>query len=146
MTDWLRVRSDPIEAVETGVATTDTEWGQAFTGAATWDRIEYPVAQVIPEETVRQDGTNWRHEIGVALYFDRGRMDTELGSSEYVGTVLGAVADTIESVLTELEETPKVTDYHPARIEDYAGEYENTALLLVNIRFEVLSIVDPGTF
>jgi hypothetical protein len=100
----------------------------------------------MPQSTSRADATNWQHSIFVNLYYDRGTYDTELGDSEYVETVLHDVDAVLTSVLDELGSLPKVTNYHPSRIEDYAGELDNVSVLMVSIELECMTAVDPGTF
>lgn len=146
MVDWFDIRKDPIEAVEHGVDAADYHFDSSHTGPVSFGRISYPVAEVLPQETTRQDATNWIHRIDVNLYFDRGNDDTDLGASTYVEEYLHATAAVIDAVLGSLSDVPKATNYHPTRIEDYAGELDGTSLLLINIRFEVMTAVDPGTF
>jgi hypothetical protein len=140
MADWLSIRADPIEAVEHGVAQADTFFASRHTGPVTFEKIEYPAAEVLPDETSRADATNWSHGIMVNLYFER---DREL---DYVDDVLHAVADVIENVHAELETLPTTNNWYPESIQDFAGELDNTALLLVMIRFRITTAVDPGSF
>jgi len=68
------------------------------------------------------------------------RRDRDL---DYIEDILHPVAGVIEETLSALEATPQTTDYHPSSIQDYAGELDDTKVLLVMIRFEVLTSVDP---
>jgi hypothetical protein len=140
MVDWLSVRADPIEAVEHGVEAESDLFRSMHTGPRSFDRIDYPLAEVLPEETNRLDATNWSHAVRVNLYFERGR------DLDYVEDVLHPVAGVLDSVLTSLGDTECTNNYYPETIEDYAGELDNTKLLLVSIRFRVTTLVDPGTF
>jgi hypothetical protein len=138
--DWLAVRKKPIEAVEHGVAEASDHFRSTHTGPRTFDRIDYPVAEVLPDSTERADATNWRHRIVVNLYFERGR---EL---DYIEDVLHPTAAILDEVLGALGEVECITDYHPASIQDFAGELDNTSLLLVSIQFEMRTLIDPGEF
>jgi len=140
MTDWLTIRKDPIEAVEHGVAESPATFAHQHLGPVAFDRMDYPAAEVLPDSTERADATNWDHDILVNLYFERGR---EL---DYVADILHPVAGTIECVLTALGDVPRATNYYPVTVNDYAGELDNTSLLLVMIRFRITTQVDPGTF
>jgi hypothetical protein len=139
MTDWLTVRRGPIEAIEAGVNTAG-DFASTHTGPRTFDRIDYPVAEILPQQTTRQDATNWQHSVFVNLYFRRDR------GLEYIDDVLVPWASMVDAVLLELDDTPKTTDYHPNRVEDFAGELDNTQLLLVLTEFQITTAVDPGTF
>lgn len=140
MVDWLRIRKDPIEAVEHGVAQSDSFFESIHTGPVTFDRVDYPLAEVLPDATERADATNWTHSIMVNLYFER---DREL---DYIEDVLHPVADVLDNVLAELDTLAEVTNYYPESIQDFAGELDNTSLLLVMIRVRCMTAIDPGEF
>jgi len=142
MVDWLTVRKKPIEAVEHGVnvAADGDLFNSTHTGPRTFDRIEYPVAEVLPDETTRSGPTNWDHSIFANLYFERGR------EMDYVDDVLHPTAEVVEQVLAELATVECVTNYYPEFIQDFAGELDNTSVLLVSIRFRATSQIDPADF
>jgi hypothetical protein len=94
----------------------------------------------LPDSTERADATNWRHRIVVNLYFERGR------EMDYIDDVLHPTAAVLDEVLGALGEVECITDYHPASIQDFAGELDNTSLLLVSIQFEMRTLIDPGEF
>jgi hypothetical protein len=137
MADWLKIRADPIEAVEHGVDAADDHFATTDTGPVSFDRIDYPFAQVYPESTQRADATNWRHRIVVNLFFERDR------GLDYVSEVLRPTAAVIDATLVAMQATDCITNYHPTSVEDYAGELNNTGLLLVTITFECVTQVDP---
>ena len=139
-TDWLQIRREPIEAVEHGVAQASDHFRSTHTGPRTFDRIDYPVAEVLPDSTERADATNWRHRIVVNLYFERGR------DMDYIEDVLHPTAAILDEVLGALGEVECITDYAPQSIQDFAGELDNTSLLLVSIQFEMKTLIDPGEF
>lgn len=134
--DWLRVRSDPIEAIEHGVNENSDLFETIYTGPITEDAMRYPVAEVLPENTSRADGNEFDHQIRVNLYFERGR------DMDYVEDILHPVAGVVDECLAALSATPSVVTYVPGLIEDYAGELDNTYILLVSIRFDVTTLVD----
>lgn len=140
MVNWLDVRAAPIEAVEHGVAEADEHFRSTHTGPRTFDRIDYPVAEVLPDETARADSTNWEHSIYVNLYFERSR------GLEYVADVLHPTAAVLDECLAALSDVECITNYYPESVQDFAGELDNTSVLLVSIRFRCQSLVDPGDF
>lgn len=140
MVDWYQVRAAPIEAVQHGVDAADAHFELTYTGPRTYDRIDYPAAEVLPESTERQDGTNWRHRVITNLYFERDR------DLDYLEDVLHPTAAVLDETLSALSDVECVTDYHPSSIQDFAGELDNTSVLLVMIRFEALSQIDPAEF
>jgi hypothetical protein len=140
MVDWLAVRANPIEAVEHGVQESASLFEHVHIGPRSFDRIDYPAAEVLPESTERTDATNWQHTIVTNLYFERGR------GLDYVDDILHPTAAVLDNVLAALSELPRVNNYYPASIEDFAGQLDNTQLLLVSIRFQCVTQVDPGDF
>lgn len=133
--DWLAVRADPIEAVEHGVDATDT-FDSIQVGPRTFDRISYPAAEVLPQETTRTSGNDFSHTIFTNLYFERSR------DVDYIEDILHAVADVIGETMTALAATESAISFVPAGVEDYAGQLDNTQVLLVSIRWEVTTTVD----
>lgn len=129
--DWLAVRRDPIEAVEHGVRETADHFETIMIGPRSWDRIEYPVAEVLPQATNRQSGNQFQHTIFANLYFRRSR------DHDYVGDVLHRIAAVVTNVLQACAETDTIGTYVPAAIEDYAGELDGTSVFLVSVRFEI---------
>lgn len=133
--DWLAVRADPIEAVEHGVRQVDA-LETSHVGPVTYDRMDYPVGEVLPQSTSRTDGNEFTHTIYTNLYFERGR------DMDYVEDILHPVAATVAEVLDTLSDTESVVSYIPQTIEDFAGELDNTLVLLVSIQFEITTLVD----
>jgi len=133
--DWLAVRSDPIEAVEHGVRQVDAI-DTAYVGPVTRDRLDYPAGEILPQSTTRSDGNEFTHSIYANLYFERGK------DMDYIEDVLHPVAWCIDEVLSALADTDSVITYVPSSVEDFAGELDNTLVLLVAIQFEVTTLVD----
>ena len=140
MVDWLKVRREPIEAVQHGVGEVDNLFGSVHTGPRSFDRIDYPAAEVLPDETARADAQNWEHSIYVNLYFERTR------SLDYIEDVLHPTAAVLDEVLASLSAVGCITNYHPQSIQDFAGELDNTSVLLVSIQFRAQSLIDPADF
>jgi len=133
--DWLNVRLPPIEAVQHGVAATD-HFATEYTGPRTFDAIDYPAAQVYPVETSRTDGNIFTHRIEANLVFERTR------GYDYLDDVLHPMADVISECMSALANTGTVIAYYPNAIEDFAGELDNTGVVIIRIEFQVTTDVD----
>jgi hypothetical protein len=133
--DWLKIRADPIRAIEHGVAEASAI-NETHTGPVTYDAMEYPVGEVLPQSTTQSDGNEFTHRIFANLYFERERRQ------DYVDDILHPVADVIDESLAALSAETSVIRYVPTSIEDYAGELDNTLVLLVSIEFTVTTAVD----
>jgi len=129
--DWLRVRADPIEAVEHGVRENADLFESVWVGPTNYNRIDYPAAEVLPQSTNREGGNQFSHTVFCNLYFERGR---EL---DYVDDVLHTVAGVVTDVLQTCAETDTIGTYVPAEIQDFSGELDGTSLFLLSIRFEI---------
>lgn len=134
--DWLSVRAAPLEAVEHGVAANDDVFETTYTGPKTWDRMDYPVAEVMPQDTTRSAGNEFSHTLMTNLYFERGR------ETDYIDDVLHPVAGVIDDTLSALSDTECVLTYVPTSIEDFAGEVGDSLVILVSITWEVTTLVD----
>lgn len=136
MVDWLEVRAAPLRAVEHGAELNDGTFETVYTGPKTWDRMDYPVAEVLPQDSARTGGNEWTHTLMTNLYFERGR------DTDYVEDVLHPVAAVIEDTLAALSATECVVSYVPQSIEDFAGEVSDSLVILVSITWEVTTQVD----
>lgn len=136
--DWYAVRADPIEAIQHGVdATADAgHLETTHTGPRTFGRIDYPVGEVLPQESARTDGNEFRHTVYANLYIERSR------EMDYLADVLHPTAAVISESMSALSNTKSVVSYVPASVEDFAGQLDDTLLLLVTIRFEVSTLHD----
>jgi len=134
--DWLDIRGPPIEACEHGVRENAPHFNSVFVGPRTFDRIEYPSAMVLPENTSRTGGNEFTHRVDTVLYFERTR------GYDYVDDILHPVAAVISDTLTALRNTECVITYMPAVVEDYAGELDGTSVLMVRVQFEISTVRD----
>jgi hypothetical protein len=132
--DWYDIRAPPIEACQHGVAVADVSEVN-YTGPRTFENIDYPAGEVLPQQTSRTAGNEFQHDIFVNLYFERGR------DTEYLD-VLHHVSSVISEVMGALSNTEDVISFVPAVIEDFAGELDDTLILLVSTRFEITTVVE----
>ena len=139
MTDWYTRLAAPIEAVAHGVEQVPT-FETTYVGPTTFSNMRYPVAEVLPDDTTRTGPTDWTHTIVCNLYFERSR------DTDYLGDVLHPVAAVLDEALAALSTVECITNYHPASIQDFAGELDDTKLLLVSIQFEATTQLNPGEF
>lgn len=135
MVNWFDVRAPPIRAIEHGVRESGV-FNTEYVGPKTWERIDYPVGEVMPQSTSHTGGNEFTHSVFANLYFERSR------DTDYVDDVLHPVAAVIEESLAALSNTESVVAYRAQSVEDFAGELDDTLILLVSIEFEVTTLVD----
>jgi len=133
--DWLAVRQPPIEAIEDGIAATD-HYATTYTGPRTFERIDYPAAQTYPVRTTRSQGNEFTHRIEANLIFERTR------GYDYHDDVLAPTAVTITECMAQLAATDSVVSFIPSEIEDYAGEMNNSGVVVVKVAFDVTTVHD----
>lgn len=134
--DWFTVRAPPIDVCEHGVRENSNVFDTIFVGPRTWDRITYPSAMVLPESTTRSGGNDFEHRVDVVMYFERTR------DYDYLEDVMHPVASVIRDTLEAARATEEIVSFIPAVVEDYAGEMDNTQVLLVRVQFEFMTLVD----
>jgi len=134
MNQFYESRKNVIEAVEHGASTIERLNGP-HVGPTTFDRIDYPQVQVLPESMDQQSGNEYTNYIRLNCFFQRKRGTTYLEQLEAALDALGAALD-------ELSTVDCVLSYFPTTIEDFAGEQDNTALLLISIRIQVGTLID----
>lgn len=140
MVDWLDTLSAPVEAIEHGIDATEWEFRHESTGPLSFAEIDYPAAQVLPEELARTNATDYQHSVLANLYFEFDR------STKFVDDILHPVDGVLDESLAALDSVNCITDYHPNRIEFFAGQPNNSLLLAVSIRFFATTLVDPAAF
>jgi len=140
MTDWNARLSEPLAAAEHGIAAADEFFGSVHDGPLNFDRIDYPAAQTYLENFERADGTSWTLGVSTTLYFEWSR-DTATRED-----VLHPLAAVIEQTLSAFADVECITDYHPARIDFFAGEPQQALVLAVSVQFRVRVLLDPATF
>jgi hypothetical protein len=124
-----------IEAIRDAAVAVD-ELATPHVGPTDPDRIDYPAAQVLPENSTRSDANTWTHQIRLNMLFERGKAGVA-----YL-TVLEYVKEAITNAIANLGDVPCVGVFVPQLIEDFAGELDNTLLLLVSVQFSVTTQVD----
>jgi hypothetical protein len=140
MVDWYDTLAEPLAAAEHGIADTDAFFGSVHDGPLNFNSIDYPAAQVYIDNFERRDGTTWTVAFSTTLYFEWSR---ETSTRE---DVLHPLAAVMESTLAALSDVECITDYHPARIDFFAGEPVSSLVLAVSVQFRVTTLTDPGTF
>jgi len=140
MTDWHERLAEPLAAAEHGIADAGDFFESVHDGPLNFDRINYPAAQTYLETFERADGTNWTIGVSTTLYFEWSR-DTDTRED-----VLHPLAAVMESTLAAFQDVACITDYHPARIDFFAGEPQQSLVLAVSIQFRVRVLLDPARF
>lgn len=140
MVDWHDTLAAPLAAAEHGVEASSDLFGSVHDGPLTFDRIDYPAAQVYLDTVESADATNWQQTISTVLYFEWDRQSTTRED------ILHPVAGVLEETLAAFDGVDCITNYHPNRIDFFSGEPQNSLVLAVAIQFRVRSLIDPGTF
>lgn len=133
--DWLNIRLPPIEAIEHGVAATGF-FATEYIGPRTFERVDYPAAQVYPVDTTRSGSNEFTSRVEANLVFERTR------GYDYLEDVLHPMADVISECMTALSNEESVVAYYPSTIEDFSGELDNTGVVVVRIEFTVTTLRD----
>lgn len=130
-------RADCIEAVEHGaaIAADGGPLREPVVGPVTFDRVDYPYTQVLPESTERQGANDWQHTIRLNCIFTRERDEDYL-------TYLSATFDAVAAAMDALADVSCVYYYQPTRVEDFAGERDNTMLVMISVQLTVGSQID----
>jgi len=134
--DWLNAIAPPITAVEH--ALTESQFIETtYVGPTTRDRIAYPAGEVLPENVSRTAPNEYTHTLRANLYFERPDRRVD-----FVDDILHAVADVTEEAMASLRATECIDQYVPSAFELYAGELDNTLVILISVQFEVTTLVD----
>lgn len=136
MITWLEVMEKPLRAVEHAAHENDDVFETVMVGPRTWQRIDYPVAEVIPDSVSRSGGHEFTARVRAHLYFERDR------EYEFVDDVLHPVAGVVTDALDAADATTCIGGAVPSNIDFFAGELDNTAILLVSVEFEIQTLVD----
>ena len=136
MTAFDALLDNKIRVVEAAQAGATNEFlSDPTVGPTQFQKLDYPAVQILPESTDDQGGNQFAHTLRVNCYFERER------DTDYLD-VLEVIKDVTTGVIQELGEIDCVLTYRPTTIEDYAGQLDNTLLLLVSIQFTVTTQVD----
>jgi hypothetical protein len=131
---WYESRANVIEAVERGAATVDRLNGPTL-GPTTFSSIDYPEIQVLPESMDQQDGNEYVHTIRLNCFFQRSRGVSYLDH-------LRAAMDATQAALDEVRDVDCVYSFVPTSIEDFAGESDADALLLISVQLQIATLID----
>jgi len=140
MTDFQDILAAPLAAAEHGIEATDELFGSVHDGPLNFTSVDYPAAQTHMDSFERATATDYNVAVSTTLYFEWSR-DTATRED-----VLHPLAAVIDSTLAAFADVDCITDYHPARIDFFAGEPASSLVLAVQVQFRVTTLVDPGTF
>lgn len=139
--DWAAHRIPVVEAIRDGAAHVSDDVGDPVIGPTTFDSVRYPYAEVLPESSTHQGGNEFEHLVRLNLYFERGRVREDHPGGQYLDHLATAMDATIHA-LGELADREVVVTYVPTNIEDFAGELDNTLLLLISVQLRVTTLAD----
>lgn len=141
MNPWYDQREAIIQAIEAGAAEVD-ELHTPTVGPITYSRADYPYTEILPEASQRDGGNNWDHTVRLNCYFERHRpQETNHEGQQYLSQ-LSVAMDATKEALAKLAAETVVNYYVPRQIEDYAGELDNTSVLLISVQIAVGTAVD----
>lgn len=134
MLDLLASRIPVIEAIEAAAHETSGVESLAL-GPRSWDRIDYPFVEVLPESSDYQGGNEYSHTVRINTYFERGRDDS------YYDHLETAIHATVNA-LARLDKEETVVTWRPQTVEDFAGELDNTLILMISVQIRVTTLHD----
>ena len=123
-----------IEAIEAGADSID-ELHTPVVGPTSFDAIDYPYVEVLPESVDYQSGNEYAHTVRLNCYFERGR------TTDYV-TQFAVAMDAAVAAMNHVAGVECVVSYRPQTVEDFAGELDNTLLVLISIQLRITTLVD----
>jgi len=142
MTDWADTLTRPIEAVRHGIDAADRQFASTHTGPLSFERIEYPAAQVYLDEFARTGPTDWQFTITTTLYFEYDRST----NTDFAEDILHPVAAVLQESLRALSDVGCITNYNPNRINFFSGEPGGSLVLAVMIDIQCETLLDPAEF
>jgi len=142
MIAWDERLAEPLQAVRHGIETADRNFATTHEGPLTFDRIEFPAAQVFLDEFARTAATEWTHTVTATLYFQYDRRT----NPDFVEDVIHPTSAVIDASLDALGEVSCITNYVPNRINFFSGEPRGTLVLAVMVEFQATTLLDPAEF
>lgn len=139
--EWAAHRTPVIEAIRDGAAHVEAFHGPVI-GPTTYESISYPYAEVLPESSAYQGGNEWEHLIRLNGYFERERDRRADHPGDAYLDQLTTLLDAVSACMDELAAEEIVMSYIPQTVEDFAGELDGTALLLISVQFRVTTLAD----
>jgi len=130
-------RAAVLEAIRRGVRQEDRLNGPTEIGPTQFSAIDYPYAQVLPESTDQQDGNDYVHTVRVNSMFQRDRGVSYIDQLE-------AALDAVMLALDELRGVECVYNFTVTTIEDFVGERNDTALLMISVQLGIGTFIDQS--
>lgn len=127
-----------LEAIEAAVASVDILPSTEL-GPRDFKRIDYPYAQVLPESSDYQGGTDYDNQIRCNFIFERERAD--VGDSDPYLTYIDAAMTATKRAVVNCLDQEAVQFAMPTTIEDFAGEVEGSLLVMISVQLTVRSSV-----
>jgi len=124
-----------LQAIQRGAQSVD-ELPDSNLGPTDFGRVDYPYAQVLPEQTAFESGNEWAHTVRLNLIFQRGKRE-----DDYL-TFMAVAFDAVKQAIAELSTVDCVVSYLPQLIEDFAGETNGNLLVMFSVQLRVSTLVD----
>jgi len=106
-------------------------------GPTTFESIEYPYAEVLPDTTVYQGGNEYRHVFDTNFYFVRRDFETYLD-------LLEVVHEAIPMLSTAFMGVSSTYNIRPNEIQDFAGEQDGSLIIMIRVSWRVDTVLDSA--
>lgn len=135
MINWANHILALTDALEEGMRHHTDTFGEPTVGPVDWTAISYPAVHVLPDTSNHSSGNEYDHSGFLNFYFERRK------STEYRDHLL-VVADALSSVMDSLEADENVIEFKPIRVENYAGQLDDTLLIKIEVEFTASTLVE----
>lgn len=135
MINWANHILALTDALEEGMRHHTDTFGEPVVGPVDWNAISFPAVHVLPDTSNHAGGNEYDHSGFLNFYFSRSK------STEYRDHLL-LVADSLSSVMDSLEADENVVEFKPTRVENYAGQLDDTLLIKIEVEFTASTLVD----
>ena len=134
-TALLEQRKDLFAAAYNALAALDFTAATEL-GPDTFDEIDYPYAEVMPDTLTYQGASEYEHTFQTNLYFVRKRHETYLD-------ILSCLVEATTAVAEALQGVECTVTVRPTEVRDYAGEDAGDLMIMVSTTWTVTA-ADPN--
>lgn len=129
--------SDVLKAVSKGAKETDFH---SYVGDTNYDRAEYPMAQVFPENTTYQGDLEYEDSMEVFFFFEKGNTkDNSARESEFLSNV-EQVEAALDKIMEELDSEERVKEFKPVDFNFLIAENSENLLDGIQVTFGITKL------
>ncbi len=135
MTDFSEIGfvSSLIEVFEAGLDTGDFS---TVVGEGDYGKLDYPIAQFYPDQSVYQGGQEYEDSHTVFFIFEQKKNESQIVENTE------RVEKALDNLMGELEQDEITVNFKPDSIRYLIGENDNNLLDVIQVEFSVSKIVD----